>query len=93
MASDLTTDTQRILPYAAEIARRSGATIHVVHVIQPDVYPEMVSAIRMAAKMAQAGRNIPEKKKRGELDVALQEVPHQFHFPARQYLGTNRSHN
>jgi nucleotide-binding universal stress UspA family protein len=79
VASDLTADTQRTVPYAVEIARRSGAMIHVVHVVQSDVYP-MVPPSEWA-KMAQL-EEMFRKEKRHELDAALQMFPHKFHFPA-----------
>lgn len=36
--TDLAPDAERALPYALEIARRYHATVHVVHVLRPDVY-------------------------------------------------------
>jgi nucleotide-binding universal stress UspA family protein len=38
-ATDFSRVSNLALPYAVEIARRSGATIHAVHVIAPDIYP------------------------------------------------------
>lgn len=78
-ATDFSSVTNLALPYAVEIARRSGATIHVVHVVSPDVYPMVPpSEWRNMANEEEEFR----KRKKCELEKELQGVPHEFLFPA-----------
>jgi len=78
-ATDFSSTTELALPYALQIARRSGGTIHAVHVIAPDIYPLVPPS--EWAKMAQEEKEFREKK-RTELEEALHEVPHEFLLPA-----------
>jgi nucleotide-binding universal stress UspA family protein len=78
-ATDFSSTTELALPYALQIARRSGGTIHAVHVIAPDVYPLVPPS--EWAKMAQEEKEFREKK-RTELEEALHDVPHQFLLPS-----------
>lgn len=76
-ATDLSFAAERALPYALEIARRYGATIHVVHVIQPDVYPLVPQSAW--SKMAEAEEVFREESKR-DLEEQLKSVPHEIIF-------------
>lgn len=76
-ASDLSFAAERALPYALEIARRYGATIYVVHVIQPDVYPLVPPSAW--SKMAEAEDVFREESKR-DLEEQLQSVSHEMIF-------------
>ena len=77
-ATDFSSVTNLALPCAVEIARRSGATIHVVHVVSPDVYPLVPpSEWHKMAKEEEEFR----KLKKGELEKELQDLPHEFLFP------------
>ena len=76
-ATDLSFAAERALPYALEIARRYGATIHVVHVIQPDVYPLVPPSAW--SKMAEAEEVFREESKR-DLEEQLKSVPHEIIF-------------
>jgi nucleotide-binding universal stress UspA family protein len=76
-ATDLSFAAERALPYALEIARRYGATIYVVHVIQPDVYPLVPPSAW--SKMAETEAVFREESKR-DLEEQLQSVPHEIIF-------------
>lgn len=77
-ATDFSSTTELALPYAVEIARRSGGTIHAVHVVQPDVYPLVPpSAWCKIAEQEQEFR----KEKKNQLEKELQGLPHEFLFP------------
>lgn len=78
-ATDFSSTTGLALPYAVEIARRSGATIHAVHVVQPDIYPLVPPS--EWHKMAQEEKEFREQK-RNQLEEELQGLPHDFLFPA-----------
>ena len=77
--TDFSTLADLALPYAVEIARRSGAMIHAVHVVQPDVYPLLPpSQWQNAAREEQEFR----EEKKTQLEKELQGLPHDFLFPA-----------
>jgi len=78
-ATDFSSTTELGLPYAVEIARRSGGTIHAVHVVQPDVYPLLPPS--EWPKIAEEERVFREEK-RNQLEQELEGVPHDFLFPA-----------
>ena len=78
-ATDFSSTTELALPYALQIARQSGGTIHAVHVIQPDIYPLVPPS--EWAKMAQEEKEFRERKKT-ELEESLRGIPHEFLFPA-----------
>jgi nucleotide-binding universal stress UspA family protein len=78
-ATDFSSTTGLALPYAMGIARRSGATIHAVHVVQPDIYPLVPPSEWQ--KMAQEEKVFREEK-RNQLEEELQGLPHEFLFPA-----------
>jgi nucleotide-binding universal stress UspA family protein len=74
-ATDFSSTTELALPYAVEIARRSGATIHAVHVVQPDIYPlESPSEWPKIACEEEEFR----KEKRNQLEEELQGLPHEI---------------
>jgi nucleotide-binding universal stress UspA family protein len=77
-ATDFSSTTELALPYAVEIARRSGATIHAVHVVQPDIYPLVPPS--EWHKMAQEEEEF-RKEKTNQLEKELQGLPHEFLFP------------
>jgi nucleotide-binding universal stress UspA family protein len=78
-ATDFSSITNMALHYAVEIAGRSGATIHAVHVVSPDVYPLVPpSEWRKMANKEEEFR----KLKKGQLEKELQGLPHEFLFPA-----------
>ena len=76
-ATDFSDTADRALPYAVEIARRSMATIHAVHVISPDVYPALPPA--EWPELAQDMEEFRARKK-NQLELELQELPHEFLF-------------
>ena len=78
-ATDFSSTTGLALPFAVEIARRSGATIHAVHVVQPDIYPLVPPS--EWHKMAQEEKEFREEK-RNQLEEELQGLPHEFLFAA-----------
>jgi nucleotide-binding universal stress UspA family protein len=77
-ATDFSSTTELALPYAVEIARRSGGTIHAVHAIQPDIYPLVPPSAW--CKMAEEEKEFREEKK-NELEKELRGLPHEFLFP------------
>src|ERR1700674_3902574 len=78
-ATDFSSTTGLALPYAIEIARRSGATIHAVHVVQPDIYPLVPPS--EWPKIAQEEKEFREKEK-NKLEIEFQGLPHEFLFLA-----------
>ena len=76
-ATDFSDTADRALPYAVEIARRSMATIHAVHVISPDAYPALPPA--EWPELAQDMEEFRARKK-NQLELELQELPHEFLF-------------
>jgi nucleotide-binding universal stress UspA family protein len=78
-ATDFSSTTALALPYAVEFARRSGAVIHAVHVVQPDVYP-LVPPSKWH-NMAEEERAFREERK-NQLEQELQGLPHELLFPA-----------
>jgi nucleotide-binding universal stress UspA family protein len=78
-ATDFSSTTQLALPYAIEMARKSGAKIHVVHVIPPDTYPLVPP--EEWARMGQCEEEF-RKIKHQELEGELAGLPHEFLFPA-----------
>jgi nucleotide-binding universal stress UspA family protein len=78
-ATDFSSTTGLALPYAVEIARRAGATIHAVHVVQPDIYPLVPPS--EWPKIAEEEKEF-RKEKRNQLERELQGLPHEFLFPA-----------
>ncbi len=74
-ATDFSITAERALPYAVEIARRSVATIHAVHVICPDGSPLLHPA--EWAGIAHDGEEI-EDWKRNQLELELRDLPHEF---------------
>lgn len=78
-ATDFSSVMNLALPYAIEIARRSGGTIHAVHVVSPDIYPlAPPSEWRKMGKEEEEFRRL----KKGELEKELQDLPHEFLLPA-----------
>lgn len=75
--TDFSSTASRALPYAVEIARRSQATIHAVHVISPRVSPAA-----SPEEWSQIVQDDEEFRQRGkvELERALQELSHDFFF-------------
>ena len=78
-ATDFSSTTDSALPYAVEIARRSGGTIHVIYVIQPDI----VSRVPPSewCKIAEVEKEFREEKQ-NQLEKELHGLPHEFLFPA-----------
>jgi nucleotide-binding universal stress UspA family protein len=77
-ATDFSSTAESALPYAVEIARRSGATIHAVHVVRPDIYPLVPPS--EWPKIAQEEKDFREAKK-NQLERELQGLPHEFLMP------------
>ena len=78
-ATDFSSTSELALPYAVEIARRSGATIHAVSVVPPDFYPLVPPS--EWHKMAQEEKKFREEQQ-SRLENELQGLPHEFLFPA-----------
>jgi nucleotide-binding universal stress UspA family protein len=76
-ATDFSAAADRAVPYAVEIARRSIATIHAVHVIPPDGPPLLTPAD--GAGIAHDQEEFRARKK-NQLEQELQELPHEFLF-------------
>jgi nucleotide-binding universal stress UspA family protein len=76
-ATDFSATADRALPYAVEIARRSLATIHAVHVSPPDVYPQLPPA--EWPEIAHDNEEFRARKK-NQLELELQELPHEILF-------------
>lgn len=77
-ATDFSFMTDRALPYAVEIARRFGAKVYAVHVLQPEVFPLVPPS--QWPKMAKAEEELRQKSQ-NELETELQGLPHEFLFP------------
>ena len=87
-ATDFSSISDLALPYAVEIARRSGGTIHAVHVVPPDFYPLVPPS--EWPKMAQEEKEFREEKG-PDLKRNSRGLPHEFLFPGgsiRQHLAT-----
>ncbi len=78
LATDFSPATGPALPYAVEIARRSGGTIHAVHVVSPDIYP--LAPPEEWSKLAQEEKAFRSQKQL-ELEQELQGLAHEFIFP------------
>ena len=74
-ATDFSIPADRALPYAVEIARRSLATIHAVHVVAPDGSPPWPSV-----DWGELARDREESlaRNRDRLELELQELPHEI---------------
>ncbi|MGH9679656.1 MAG: universal stress protein [Candidatus Acidiferrales bacterium] len=74
-ATDFSSTANLALPYAVEIARRSGGTIHAVHVISPEINP-------LVPPEAWSQMDREEQDFRGrelrKLEAELQGLPHEF---------------
>ena len=79
VATDFSPATQLALPYAVELARRSGGKIFLVHVISPGIYP-MVPPEEWASLEQEEAEF--RKKEQDRLDLELQDIPHEFLFPS-----------
>jgi nucleotide-binding universal stress UspA family protein len=78
-ATDFSSTSELALPYVMEIARRSGATIHAVNVVQPDIYPLVPPS--EWPKIAQEEKEFREERK-SRLENELRGLPHEFLFRA-----------
>ena len=76
-ATDFSATADRALPYAVEIARRSIATIHAVHVISSDCSPRLPQ--NDGAEIAHDQEEFRARKK-NQLEQELRELPHEFLF-------------
>jgi len=78
-ATDFSRATSAALPYAVEIARRFGATVHVVHVVGPDFYPYVPPS-----EWARIAREEEEFRQKGKihLENELKGLAHEFAFPS-----------
>lgn len=76
-ATDFSATADRALPYAVEMARRSIATIHAVHVISPDGSPLLPPAD--GTEIAHDQEEFRARKK-NQLELELQELPHEIFF-------------
>jgi nucleotide-binding universal stress UspA family protein len=76
-ATDLSFAAERALPYAHEIARRYGATLHVVHAVQPDIYP-LVPPTEWP-KMAKE-EDVFREESKADLEQLLTDVHHELIF-------------
>lgn len=73
-ATDFSAAANHALPYAVEIARRSQATIHAVHVISPD--DSVQAPPEQWAEIARIQEEFREREK-NQLELELQELPHE----------------
>ncbi len=80
VATDFSPATQLALPYAVELARRSGGKIFLVHVISPDIYP-MVPPEEWAS-LEQEEAEFRKKEQKQVWMLELQDIPHEFLFPS-----------
>jgi nucleotide-binding universal stress UspA family protein len=78
-ATDFSPTTKLALSRAVAIARRFGAKVYVVHVVQPDVYPLVPPS--EWAKIAQEEEDF-RRESTGQIEKELQGLPHEFLFPA-----------
>jgi nucleotide-binding universal stress UspA family protein len=76
-ATDFSNAADRALPFAVEIARRSNATIHAVHVICLDRSPVLTPA-----QEAEIAKELEEfrVRKKNQLALELREFHHEFHI-------------
>jgi nucleotide-binding universal stress UspA family protein len=81
-ATDLSFAAERALPYALEIARRYNATIHALHVIQPDGYRQIPPEV--SPKLALDAEVFREESKT-DLEVQLSGVPHEIIFKSGSF--------
>lgn len=76
-ATDFSPAAERAFPFALQIACRYGATIHVLHVVQPNVYPLVPpTAWSQMEEAADASRNDSKRA----LEEQLRELPHEIVF-------------
>lgn len=78
-ATDFSRAITASLPYAEELARRYGSTVHVVHVVRPDFYPYVPPS--EWPRIAREEKEFREKGKR-QLEAEFQGFPHEFIFPS-----------
>jgi nucleotide-binding universal stress UspA family protein len=78
-ATDLSAAANRALSYAIEMARRYGAKIYAVHVVQPGVYPNGSPA---AWPKLAAEEEVFLLEAKHNLDQQLRSVPHELIFQA-----------
>jgi nucleotide-binding universal stress UspA family protein len=76
-ATDLSPAAEKALPYALEIGRRYGATLHVIHVVPPSMYRYVAPAAW--PKLAEEEEKFREDA-RQHLEEQLQPVPHEIIF-------------
>jgi nucleotide-binding universal stress UspA family protein len=78
-ATDFSRATNAALPYAVEIARRFGANVHVVNVVQPDFYPYVPPS-----EWARIAHEEEEFRRKGKLKLEeeFQGLAHEFIFPS-----------
>ena len=76
-ATDFSPAAEKALPFALQIARRYEATLHVLHVVRPSVYPLVPPAgwVQME-KEEEASRN----QSRKELEAQLEGLAHDIMF-------------
>ncbi len=75
--TDFSAAADRGLPYAVEIARRSFATIHAVHVISKNGFDAVTAVNRPEIEEDQEEFRA---RKRAQMELELQELPHEFLF-------------
>jgi len=76
-STDFSSTADSALPYAVEIARRFGATIHALHVTQPEIYPLLPPS--EWPRMAREEENFREQGKQ-HLEEELRGLPHEILF-------------
>jgi len=76
-ATDLSPAAERALPYALALARRFDATVHVVHVVHPDVYPFALPDTWPL--LAETEEQLREAAKQ-QLENELQGISHELTF-------------
>jgi nucleotide-binding universal stress UspA family protein len=76
-ATDFSPAAERAFPFALQIASRYGATIHVLHVVQPNVYP-LVPPTAWSQMEEEAEASRKECKK--ALEEQLRGLPHDIIF-------------
>lgn len=82
-ATDLSTAAEKALPYAMEIARRYGATLHVIHAIAPIGYP--FAPVAAWPKLEEEEDRFRLESKR-RLELRLHGLPHETNFRPGQVL-------